>query len=358
MEDVEIKAKASSELNKAPTAPCVPCCSRVGNGHVQVISNSRRSVNGGAFAEVNRIILPDNSSSSPEIIMHEWAHIYTNFQNDRIPGFSDGFADAFREGMADTIQGLYGPVSSKASEFGEPFVMGDGQGIREGQSPEGTRRDGRVPRTWNDLAVLPNSHARGQVFYNFFFRLANSSAQPSFQRLLGLALGAVSNIRNTPGKTLDVQDFVRAVLAAVRDDEVALRKAVNDVSEAMYNRVGTGPLPAPRPPGEPGPSGAPLAPAFVVASFGFCGTVNGGPVSVYNVSWGSSFDASQYGGYSKTSAEFAYSLTEVYPAPQTTGTFVTNTNAEGRIAACNSFGCSGLSESVVDFIQQPQCASF
>lgn len=110
---------------------------------------------------------------------------------------------------------------------------------------------------------------------------------------------------------------------------------------------------APLPPGEPGPSGSPSAPAPYSGSFAFCGTDEGIAVSIYQTFWPASSGATLYGLYVKGQQEPAYRLTD--STTRTTSYIFTNIPGDGRINACNANGCSSLSPDAVVVSHQPQC---
>ena len=357
MSDVESRMRSSSQLNRPVTAsaPMPRCCVGMGGGtgpQIDVITNSEVVVNGGASAVGRGTIHLPPGDVGVETLVHEWAHLYATTYNDRLGGYSDLFAAAVREGMADTIAGLYGAIASESGKFGDPFIYQDGQ---YASTLPGARRDGTATRTWADIRVLGESHASGQVFYNFFFRLKQASPNTSYERLLAIALGTLATIGRTDNRPLQVSDFRSAVLNTLnKDTEGALVAAVNRVYEAMYG--GTAGIPGD--PGQPGPSGSPPAPASLFGAFSNC-TIDGNtPVTVYSLGWTPVAEATAYDGYAKRWDDYFYTYQVRIPAPRTSYFVWTNVAGDVRLASCNGAGCSGLSTSNFEVSHLPQCQNF
>jgi hypothetical protein len=333
------------------------CCTQIGGGlhHLNVIKSSRQTINGqdASFYQhpaklfMNRV----SGNHSPEILAHEFAHAHQAYTNDIMYVMSTRFAGAFREGMADTIAGLYGAQSVDPSLFGTQWVHGDGQ-LYDG-SP---LRSGETNRTWSYATKTAEVHDGGQTFFNFFKRLADAAgAAASNQRLLGLALEIQATITDKWGDGLDPYDFKDAAIGAVQPSETALKNAINSVWDAMYDVVASGPVSPPGPPGEPGPTGAPTFPALVFSAFQYCGVYLGGNVSVFSLGWSTTGDTTEYLGYVKATSEPLYRYQFTAPHPQATAVGWSNTTGDFRVRSCNGAGCSGLSLSAASLNQQPQC---
>jgi hypothetical protein len=322
------------------------CCSQMS---IEVMSN-RRLLNDAMTSSLGRILIPGSEGASAEILAHEVAHAYHYAYNSNLTGTLPLFPSAVREGMADTIAGLYGALSSNPSNFGNQWIHGDGPGY-----PDSSRSASNSSyQYWQNMQSGPgvNQHTAGQVIYRFFRRLQEISGAGN-QRMLGIALGTLEKIRDTHGNGFDAGDFRTAVLASLHSNETALKNAVQTVYAELYQAVASGPNGPPLPPGEPGPSGSPSAPAPYWGSFSFCGTDQGVAVSIYQTFWPASSGATLYGLYVKGQQEPAYRLTD-----STTGTtsyIFTNIPGDGRINACNGNGCSGLSPDAVVVSHQPQC---
>jgi hypothetical protein len=348
--DIDAKWHAATVNN-----PHHQCCTQVGGSthHVNVIRSSRQVINGqdASFYQhpgkvfMNRVA----GNNSAEILAHEFAHAQLAYTNDIVYVMSTRFAGAFREGMADTIAGLYGAQAFDPSLFGTQWVHGDGT------SYDGSPlRNGTTARTWSYASQTAEIHDGGQTFFNFFKRLADASGA-SNQRLLGLALEIQATIADKWGDGLDPYDFKDAALGAVQPSETALKNAINTVWDAMYDIVASGPVSPPGPPGEPGPTGAPTFPALVFSTFQYCGVYLGSNVSVFSLGWSTTSNTSEYLGYVKMTSEPLYRYQFSAPHPQAAAVGWSNTTSDFRVRSCNSSGCSGLSLSAASMNQQLQC---
>jgi hypothetical protein len=162
--DIDAKWHAATVNN-----PHHQCCTQVGGSthHVNVIRSSRQVINGqdASFYQhpgkvfMNRV----SGNNSAEILAHEFAHGQLAYTNDIAYVMSTRFAGAFREGMADTIAGLYGAQSFNPALFGNQWVHGDGP------SYDGSPlRNGTTARTWSYASKTAEVHDGGQTFFKLF----------------------------------------------------------------------------------------------------------------------------------------------------------------------------------------------
>ena len=323
------------------------CCSGMS---IELIQNMRLIL-GASTNSLGRIFIPGTEGNSAEILAHEVAHAYMYKYNSILGAASSLFPGAVKEGMADTIAGLYGKLSNNPTKFGtDQWIHGDGPGY-----VGATRSASNASfRYWQDIKTGTgvNAHTAGQVIYRFFRRLKEIS-NVGDQRLLGIALGTLAGIRDAQQNGFDAGDFRTAVLATLQPNETVLRNAVQTVYAELYDPTAAGTVGPPLPPGVPGPVGSPLAPASYTGSFAFCGTYQGAQVSVYQTFWPASSGATLYGLYVKGAQEPAYKNTDSTTA--TTSYIFTNIPGDGRINACNANGCSGLTLDAVVVSHQPQC---
>lgn len=342
--EIETKARTATASNPGN----LRCCDAIGNVHV--IRESKTVDPNNAEQRSNVLHTGTQVSNSSEIISHEWGHLIIQRYNDILRGSNSAFDNAFEEGMSDVFAGLYGAVSAQPG-FGDPFIYGDGAGY--GNSPVRDAKNNNY--TWasaTDTAV--EVHARGRVFLDFFERLHAASPATSYERLLAIAVGTMIGFNDADADGYDSLDFQRAVLATLDPSETALRAAVLSAWQAMSG-TSSSPYPPPTSPGSPGPSGTPIPVASLWGAYSHCSTSNGAGVTVYSASWIASPNTSTYVGYIRLGSNLDYEYSAAFPGTTTSAFVYANTTADGRLAACNGFGCSGLSVDKISVTHRAAC---
>jgi hypothetical protein len=244
---------------------------------------------------------------------------------------ADNISRAIREGLADAAAATYPAVEFEQLGWHD-FNYGEDWVILDGDFPysSAVRRDLRVPRQLSFIYSTTDFHTASMAVGNFFYRLRLALGGIYPQEMLALVQRTMKVISDVEGDgKLDLLDLKRAVLVAA---PVGWASAINSTWETMS---------AQQIPGSevPAPPGAPNTPAWVLSAPTGC--ING--FSTYSVSWQAPSNTTYYITFVRLPNSLAYTVSDRIDAPQNWGYGYANYNTDGRVAACNSAGCSLMS---------------
>jgi hypothetical protein len=299
---------------------------------------------------------PYSALASIEVVWHELGHhiLYTGSTkvpwNDVYGQPGKQFESAFVEAYGDLMSAVIAvnrPADTGLKNYGDPWIMADGS-----YAPGVSRRNLKDPAitSFYHMTNASTPHEAGRAIGKYFYNV-QAAAQLSPLRMAEflLVLGRhMEDFDNSGG--LDLVDLKKAMLAAARPDEPALRNAIETQFDAMFNNV---PLPSPGAPPPVGYPGIPIAPFPVTPVFTGCGVIEGARVTNWRVDWSPVTYATKYRSTGVSSVR-----TWVFESPATSVDVYTNVTGTVRVQSCNSANiCSNPSVSVTVF-HQSQCANF
>jgi len=329
------------------------CCDSVGglSDTVDVMINSQDPQDLGPvyYPGQDTIVIPHPSALNPakynpvqaqnidDVMVHEAAHSVIKGVNEVLitaTTTNDALAAAMVEGFSDAIAVLY---SEKFNPPGDTRVAED-----LFKNPSDVR-DISESKTLDDFVDSSDpgiQHQNGKIFGNMIYRArqAGLSIDQAVKATI-LILDQVNRDEGLIGDKFDQKDIKDAL-----ERITILDQAIGVVLEAIWRDMNG--YEDPPTGGGGGGSNPPFAPSYVTGFFTGCT----GTISTYLDSWGSSSGASYYDMfYSTTGGSYTYFGTSSFPS----STVYNNVDGYVKISACNSHGCSALSNSA--FFQPHIC---
>jgi hypothetical protein len=246
----------------------------------------------------------------------------------------------------DAAIALHNPPANIEQNFGDPWIHGDGthgNGARNLKDPNIT--------SFYHMTFYPESHEAGRAISKLFY-LVQQSPYMTPQRFLQFLLQVGHDIKDTDTNGLDLFDLRRAMVGAVRPNEIGLQSHIMSHFDAMYNAM----PPFTSPPVGVPPSTAPLAPPPVAVFTGGCATLpNGSRGSEWLVNWNKPTNAVNYAVTLTAQANGQVLDFDYFNNPPI---FVdTNTDTLISVQACNSFNlCSAPGHTTAH--HRTSCANF
>ena len=325
------------------------CCSDVGgiSDSVDVKINTQGSSGPSYNHGTGTISFPHPSSLDPavwnpvqtqkidDIVVHEATHaVLRGINEDLSAAIDDGdpWARAINEGFSDAMAVLY------SEKFDPPGDTKIGEGAFKNASDI---RDISGSKTFDDFVdstAAGMAQENGKIFGNFIYRAreAGLTIDQAAKAIVWIA-DMVNRNGGLINDKLDEKDIRDAI-----DDISVLDQIIGAILDAVWGQMNG----YEDPPSGGSDSGIPLAPSNVTGLFTGCYNT----YSTYSNSWGTSSGASFYQiFYSTSGVGYIYSGSTTF---STTPTY-NNVDAYVKIKACNSNGCSGLSNST--FFQPHLC---
>ena len=270
-----------------------------------------------------------------DVMVHEATHSVTKGVNEVLITAAtndDALAAAMVEGFSDAIAVLY------SEKFNPP---GDTKVAEELFKNPSDVRDISEPTTLDDFVDSSDpgiQHQNGKIFGNMIYRArqAGLSIDQAAKATI-LILDQVNRDEGLVGDKFDQKDIKDALERISILDQV-----IGEILETVWSDMNG----YEDPPTGGGGSNPPYAPSYVTGFFTGCT----GTVSTYLDSWGSSTGASYYNMYySTTGGSYTYFGSSNFPS----STVYNTVNGYVKISACNSYGCSSLSNNA--FFQPHIC---
>jgi hypothetical protein len=328
------------------------CCDSVGglSDTVDVMINSQDPQDLGPvyYPGQDTIVFPHPSELNPtkynpvqaqkidDVVVHEATHSVSKSVNGELITAAttddDALAAAMVEGFSDAMAVLY------SEKFSPP---GDTKVAEELFKNPNDVRDISDPKTLDDFVDSSDpgiQHQNGKIFGNMIYRSrqAGLSIDQAAKATI-LILEQVNRDGGLVGDKFDQKDIKEALERISILDQV-----IGAILETVWSDMNG----YEDPPTGGGGSNPPYSPSYVTGFFTGCT----GTVSIYLDSWGSSTGASYYNMYySTTGGSYTYFGSSSFPS----STVYNTVNGYVKISACNSYGCSALSNNA--FFQPHIC---
>lgn len=265
------------------------------------------------------------------VTAHEMGHVYWGSRN--VDSYAKGGWGTVREKRI--TNSLYEAVSDIASvthhNWKKTGPLGTTRFAKPHDwQPSAISRDLSVPRVYpTNFSILDESgHDNGRIVGHMFYRLVEDNNGVDFPTAAKTVFNAIPLLSKEPYTPIPYQEFIDAMVAAAPNNTV--RNAIRNAWQAVG--IGTGGTPPPPPPSTPAP------PATVSGTLTNACLEN--DRTIYNIFW------------SPSNTAFGYYLFYLHQgawlnAGGTTLTSVdifTRIDTITKVSACNSRGCSALSQ--------------
>jgi|GEM_PF-440540 hypothetical protein len=326
------------------------CCSEVGglSDSIDVKINTPDPAGPSFDKSSGTISIPHPASLDPsiynpvqaqkidDVVVHEATHGVIHGVNSELSSAISGgdpWATALNEGFADAMAVLY------SETFSPPGNTKIAEELFKNSNDVRDISDSKSFDDFIDSSAPGIAQSNGKIFSNMIYRLRQNGLSISqAAKVIVWIADTVSPDDGLIHDKLDEKDIKDAI-----DDISVLDQAIGAILDIVWGQMNG----YEDPPAGGGGSGTPFSPSFVTGVFNGC---YNNSVSLYSNSWGASSGASYYQVYySPTGGGYTYSFSSSFPAAGTANTI----NAFVKVKACNSNGCSPLSNST--FFQPHLC---